>query len=105
MGFVECKGTKDIKRLPKDFDSIKEAHLERVSNACTDHGIPDNLVLNLDQTGCSLVPGGQWTMEKQGQKQVTITGIDDKRQITILLTVAMSGHLLLPQLIYAGGMF
>ncbi|CAG2250108.1 unnamed protein product [Mytilus edulis] len=55
-----------------------------------------------DQTGCQLIPGGDWTMEQQGSQQVPITGIDDKRQITLLLATSMNGSLLPPQLIYQG---
>ena len=58
--------------------------------------------MNWDQTGCSVVPGGDWTMEEHGSRQVKITGLDDKQQITALLSVTMSGQMLPVQLIYAG---
>ena len=102
MNFVKRKGTKDVKRLPDDFQEIKAAYNKRVQDAMTKHQIPENLVMNLDQTGCHLVPGGQWTMDEQGVNQVTICGMDDKRQITVLLTVTMAGQLLAPQVIYTG---
>ena len=41
-------------------------------------------------------------MDERGSKQVTITGIDDKRQITSLLAVSMTGEFLPPQILYAG---
>ncbi len=41
-------------------------------------------------------------MAERGAKQVTVTGINDKRQITLLLSVTMAGKLLPPQVIYAG---
>jgi hypothetical protein len=37
-----------------------------------------------------------------GAKQVEIIGIEDKRQITALLSCTMSGDLLPPQLLYQG---
>ena len=49
-----------------------------------------------------MVPGGDWTMDVKGSKQVDIAGIDDKRQITALLTISKSGVLLPPQVLYAG---
>ncbi|KAH3719195.1 hypothetical protein DPMN_062027 [Dreissena polymorpha] len=29
--------------------------------------MPDSLVINWDQTGCQMVPGGEWTMESKVQ--------------------------------------
>ena len=37
-----------------------------------------------------------------GSKQVSITGLEDKRQITALLSCTMSGTLLPPQILYQG---
>ena len=39
-------------------------------------------------------------MEKQGSKQAPVVGKEDKREITVLLTVAATGKLLPPQVIY-----
>ena len=102
MGFVKRKGTKDAKKLPNDFDVIKADFLRRVDEQVVQHDIPDELVFNMDQSGGSLVPGGEWTMEQEGARQVPITGIDDKRQITAVLTVSKTGRMLPTQLIYAG---
>jgi len=41
-------------------------------------------------------------MDLKGSKQVKMVGLGDKRQITALLSVTKSGHLLPPQLIYPG---
>ena len=41
-------------------------------------------------------------MEKEGTKKVDITGMNDKRQITVVLSVTKTGLYLPPQLIYAG---
>jgi len=102
MGFVKRCGTKGVKQLPQDFDDIKAAFVEKVNNVFTKNAIPDALVINWDQTGVNMVPGGAWTMEEQGSQQVPIHGMDDKRQITVLLAVTKSGVLLPPQVIYAG---
>ncbi|CAG2257650.1 SF4 [Mytilus edulis] len=102
MGFVKRKGTKAVKHLPNDFDDIRQEYISKINNVREKHNIPDNLIINWDQTGCQLVPGGDWTMEKEGTQQISISGLDDKRQITLLLAVSMSGDLLPPQLIYPG---
>ena len=38
----------------------------------------------------------------EGSKKVSIIGIDDKRQITLVLAAAMTGKLLPLQLVYQG---
>ena len=48
------------------------------------------------------MPVETWTFEKRGSTQVEIIALDDKRQITCLLTSCLDGSLLPPQLIYAG---
>lgn len=48
------------------------------------------------------VPTGQWTMNKSGKQVVAISNSDDKRQITAVLAVTMSGEYLPPQLICKG---
>ncbi|CAC5423080.1 unnamed protein product [Mytilus coruscus] len=102
MGFVKRKGTKAVKHLPNDFDEIHQEYITKINNVREKHNIPDTLIINWDQTGCQLVPGGDWTMEKEGTQQISISGLNDKRQITLLLAVSMSGDLLPPQLIYPG---
>ena len=41
-------------------------------------------------------------MAKEGSKKVKIAGIDDKRQITVVLAGILAGELLPLQLIYQG---
>lgn len=100
MGFVKRMGTTSVKQLLTDFYEIKKKYVEKVSNVVTKFQIPDSLIINWDQTGCQLIPGGDWTMDQRGAQQVSITGLDDKRQVTLLLAINKSGSLLSPQLIY-----
>ena len=79
-----------MRQLPQDFDDIKAAIVDKVNNVITKDAIPDDLVINWDRTGVNMVPGGTWTMEEQGFQQVPIHGMDDKRQITVLLAVTKS---------------
>ena len=104
MGFVKRKGAKAVKSLSSDFESIRENFVKKVENAVKEHNVPDNLIINWDQTGCQLAPGGggggELTVDCRGSEQVTISGLDDKRQVTLLLSVTKSGVLLPPQIIY-----
>ena len=45
--------------------------------------IPDDLIINWDQTGIKYVPVSNWTMEVKGGKRVEAAGVDNKRQITV----------------------
>ncbi|CAH1268951.1 Hypp4045 [Branchiostoma lanceolatum] len=58
------------------------------------HDIPDEMILNWDQTGVNIVPVGSWTLKEEGSKQVPITGLEDKRRITctLLLTTTCPGN-------------
>ena len=42
--------------------------------------IPDQLIINWDQTGVLLVPTGEWTMHHAGEKTIPIANSDDERQ-------------------------
>ena len=64
--------------------------------------IPADLIINFDQTGLSIVPSSDWTMEAKGAKSVEAVGKDDKRQLTAVLAGSLTGDLLPPQIIYQG---
>jgi hypothetical protein len=96
------KGTKVARSKPEDFEKTKMDYIERIEKCVNEHNIPNDLILNWDQTGVNLIPGGDWTMDAKGSKQVKITGLNDRRQITALLTISKSGELLPPQIIYKG---
>ena len=103
MHKVKRKGTRAARKVPTDFEDVKSAFLTRVKNTIEEAGNPPpQLIMNFDQTGCKFVPCSEWTLAVQGSKQVEIKGLDDKREMTVLLSITMSGKLLPPQLIYAG---
>ena len=52
--------------------------------------------------GVKIVPVSNWTLAEKGLKQIAITGIDDKREMTAVLAATASGQLLPPQLLYQG---
>ena len=64
--------------------------------------IPNDLIINWDQTAIKYVPVSQWTMERVGSKRVEIAGLDDKRQITALFAESLMGDFLPIQLVYQG---
>ena len=97
MGFVMRKATKTSKKLPPNFEELKENYLSNISSTVADNSIPADLIVNWDQTDMRIVPVNDWTMTTRGSKQVSVTALGDKREITMLTSVTMSGHLIPPQ--------
>ena len=52
--------------------------------------------------GMKYVPVSNWTLKEKGGKRVETAGLDNKCQITVLLSCTMDGKLLPTQVIYAG---
>ena len=102
MGYVKRKCSNAGKVPVTRFEEIQEAFLADVTAEVVMNEIPDDLIVNWDQTALHLIPTGQWTMHHSGDKMVPITNSDDKRQITAVLAASMAGEYLPPQLIYAG---
>ncbi len=102
MGYVYRKGTHAARSVPLNFDELQQDFFTHITNTVKKYKIPDQLIINFDQTSVNIVPVSDWTLEKEGSKQVDITGIDDKRAITALLGGTASGDLIPPQLIYQG---
>ena len=102
MGLVRRKATKAARKKPTDFESLKAQFLQRITKVVKDHSVPPALILNLDQTGTKLVPTSEWTMAVEGSKQVSVVGLEDKREITVFLCCSLSGDLLPLQVIYTG---
>ena len=59
MGLLNHKATKPARNRPED---IKTTSLQQIINNAKDNMTPDGLIFNFDQTGCKLVPYGDWTM-------------------------------------------
>ena len=102
MGYSKRKATKGIKHRPADVDEISGKFGRRIGRRVRKFDIPDELIINWDQTGVDVVPASNWTMHPKGEKQVPIKGTDDKRQYTILLACTLNGDFLPPQVLYQG---
>lgn len=102
MNFVKRKATKEARKVPSDFEEIKARYFDKISEIVRKYSIPDQMIINWDQSGISVVPTSEWTLEEEGATQVGVVGLEDKRQITALFASTMSGDLLPPQLIYEG---
>ena len=104
MGLVQRKATKASCKTPDDLDWIKAEFVSCATGIIVhvEGNIPQNSVVNWDQTVAKFVPVSEWTMAEIGSRQVGVLGLEDKREMTILLACTLSGALLPPQLIYGG---
>ena len=102
MGYVKRKASSKAKITVENLASLKEQYLLDIRGVVDMEEIPQDLILNWDQIAVHYVPVSNWTMAMEGLKKVAIAGIDDKRQITLVLAATMSGKLLPCQLVYQG---
>ena len=98
----EAQGHQGCTKIAKNFAEAKLGFYQRIKGEVETWSIPLALIINWDQTGSKLVPVSEWTMEREGSRQVAVVGKEDKREITVLLSVAASGNMLAPQVIYQG---
>ena len=102
MGYVKRKVSNAGKVLVADFEGLKEQFLADTAAEIIMNDIPAELVINWDQTGLKIIPTGDWTMHRSGEKVIPIVGSDDKREITAVLAATATGQCLPPQLLYKG---
>ena len=88
--------------MARRFIELKEAFLADIKVEVLMNEIPDELVITWDQTSLPLVPTGEWTMHRAGEKVIPIVNSDDKHQITAILAASMSSEYLAPRLIFKG---
>ena len=100
MGYVKMKSSNAGKVSPIQFAEMQEVFLADIKAQVLINDIPDELIINWDQTGLPLVPTVEWTMHRAGEKIIPITNSDDKHQITDVLAPTSNiskrmGHLAL----------
>jgi len=102
MGLSKRKATTQSSLSNYDFDKVREIFLNDVFVITVMEDIPASLIINWDQTGTHFVPVSQWTMEVKGSRRVELAGLNNKRQMTLVLAGTANGEFLPPQLIYSG---
>jgi hypothetical protein len=79
------------------------AMAHRVAYLVKVYNIPMCLILNTNKIGVHLVPtGGDRSWETTGPKHVQVLGIEDKRQITIVVSSSIERSLLPLQVMFQG---
>jgi hypothetical protein len=103
LNWVVRSGTKAAQKLSSSWITDCEKTFFRLSFTILNENIHPLMVVNADQTGVILVPGGtQQTYEEQGVKQVLIHGKEEKRAFTAVLATSLDGSVLPSQSVWMG---
>ena len=78
MGYVKRKCSNAGKTSVLHFKELQDAFLTDIQAEVVMNDIPHELIINWDQTALQLVPTGQWTMHRAGEKVIPIASSDDK---------------------------
>ena len=62
MNFGKHKGTKTAKKVPDNVEELRLAFATSIRLAMDEQNIPDEMVVNLDETSLPYVPASEWTM-------------------------------------------
>jgi len=91
MGYMKRKATSSVKVTVDDLASPKRQFLLDIRVTVEMEEIPQDLIINWDQTAVNYVPISNWIMAKESTHKVSISGIDDKR---LVLAASITGKLL-----------
>ena len=92
-------------KLPVAPGLLKEVKLgfqRKIKQLQVWHNIPDELIVNFDQTPLSYVSSSKHTLHFKGQKSVPLIGKGRQKQITGTFACTMAGDYMPMQLIYEG---
>ena len=73
-----------------------------ITDKVLQHNIPDELIINVDQTASTFVATDNTTMPAKGEKDISRAGETDKKAITVTLCDSLDGCMLPFQLICTG---
>ena len=72
---------------------VKATFLHDIVPTIVEDEIPDELILNVDQTPSKFVPTDNVTMAEKSSKHVSRKGSNDKCRITVTLAETLSGQI------------
>ena len=84
------------------WEEINTQYLHDIASVVRTYNIPDEMILNADQTPSKYVPTTNVTMAEQGTAHIPVRGGGDKRAITVTVIQKLSGKMLPFQIIYTG---
>lgn len=102
MHWSERRATREAHKLPEDWEELCTKAFLRMAYCIKHYDIPSEMIVNTDQTQLVYAPGSKLTWAETGSKQVSIIGLNEKRALTLVVSVSNNGELLPFQSIYAG---
>lgn len=102
MHWSRRKATQAAQKKPLNWEDLCEKSALRKAHLIKEEDIPPELWVNSDQTQAIYAPGDKMTWAETGSKQVAVIGTEEKRAITILVSVASDGTVPPMQAIYSG---
>ena len=87
---------------PSLYDELAFTWKKKIAEKVFQHNIPEDLILNFDQTPLGFTCPAKTTFTDRNSEIVPIGNLNDKRQITGTSVVNLSGEFLPIQLIYTG---
>ena len=82
------------------WTEVRSQYLFETIDKALTYDIPDELIINVDQTPSKFVATDNVTMTAEGEKHISRAGATDKRAITVTLAETLDGEVLPFQLIY-----
>ncbi|PPR03038.1 hypothetical protein CVT26_004573 [Gymnopilus dilepis] len=102
LGWTIRRSTRAGRKIPPNAEDILSKAFLRVAHVVKHEDILSYLIANSDQTQVTLAQGANLTYAKIGSAQVSTLGSDEKRAITVLVTLTNDGTVLPFQAIYKG---
>jgi hypothetical protein len=102
MHWSRRRATQAAQKKPIDWEDQCEKSALRKAHLIKEEDIPAELWVNSDQTQAVYAPGNKMTWSETGSKQVPVVVAEEKRAITVLVSIASDGTALPMQGIYSG---
>jgi hypothetical protein len=102
MKWSRRKATRAAHKLPKNWEDQCELAFFQIVHAIHEYKLPPSLYVNSDQTQLLYAPSDKMTWAETGAKQVELVGAEEKRALTVMVSVASDGTILPFQAIYQG---
>jgi hypothetical protein len=102
VGWSIHRSTWAGRKIPDNADEILNDAFLRITYTVKNNDVPSQLLVNSDQGQLQLAQGSSITYAPTGSKQITMLGVEDKRAITMFLSVTNDETLLPMKIIYKG---
>ena len=102
LGWSMQRSTCTRGKIPANSNEILKKSFLQMAYSIKDKSIPSALMANSNQTQLTLAQGCHMTYTKVSLKQVSTIGTEEKRAITVMVTLTNDGKVLPFQAIYKG---